>query len=108
MTSVASQKGTHHIIFQTCIINGYPTEYPRIYGTDTSAGYPERISRRQSRNLAISFIQVGKDKAGKRFLKMLDDELVKDGCKFDIVDTKTCTEVKQLGLVETLRQAITD
>jgi len=36
--------------------------------------------------LAISFIQVGRDKGARRFLKMLDDDL--KGCKFDVVDTK--------------------
>ncbi|ELR14258.1 von Willebrand factor, type A, putative [Acanthamoeba castellanii str. Neff] len=83
--------------------------------------------------LAISFIQVGQDKGARRFLKMLDDDLT--GCKFDIVDTKacrdshstapphtphsersgltgcfhqSCDEVAQIGLIETLRQAITD
>lgn len=56
----------------------------------------------------ISFIQVGKDAEASRFLKRLDDDLVKQGAKHDIVDTKTMDEVEQMGLTETLMAALND
>lgn len=46
----------------------------------------------------LSFIQVGNDSGAKSFLKALDDDLVNAGAKFDIVDTKTCDEIDDLGL----------
>ncbi len=56
----------------------------------------------------ISFLQVGKDAEASRYLKSLDDDLEKQGAKFDIVDTKTFEEVEALGLTETLVAALTD
>lgn len=57
----------------------------------------------------ISFIQVGNDQAATEFLKALDDELESAGAKFDIVDTKTCDEIDELGLsVEDIINAALD
>jgi hypothetical protein len=60
--------------------------------------------------LAISFIQIGKDKEATEYLKFLDDQLQKKGAKFDIVDTITIEEIveKGLTLTEVLLRAITD
>jgi len=46
----------------------------------------------------LSFIQVGNDPEARSFLKALDDDLESAGAKFDIVDTKTCDEIDELGL----------
>lgn len=56
----------------------------------------------------LTFIQVGRDVEATKFLKALDDDLVKAGAKFDIVDTKTIDEVEQIGLTETLLAALND
>ena len=60
--------------------------------------------------LAISFLQVGKDQAAQSFLQHLDDGLEKEGAKFDIVDTKTFAEIEEKGmtLTEVLAAAIED
>lgn len=58
--------------------------------------------------LAISFIQVGKDPQARRFLKVLDDELQSAGAKFDIVDTRTIDEMEDMTLAEVLVMAISD
>ncbi len=52
-------------------------------------------SRRMDRDeeLAISFIQVGKDPHATRFLKVLDDEMQSAGAKFDICDTITMDDM---------------
>ncbi|PLZ95880.1 hypothetical protein CEN50_20845 [Fischerella thermalis CCMEE 5268] len=67
-------------------------------------------SRRMDRDeeLAISFIQVGKDPHASRFLKVLDDELQTAGAKFDICDTITMDDMEDLSLSEVLLNAIND
>jgi uncharacterized protein YegL len=56
----------------------------------------------------ISFLQVGKDPQASAFLKKLDDDLVKQGAKHDIVDTKTMEEIESIGLTEALIASLTD
>ena len=46
----------------------------------------------------ISFIQVGNDAGATEYLQALDDKLEGAGAKFDIVDTKTCDQIDELGL----------
>lgn len=58
--------------------------------------------------LAISFIQVGKDAQATRFLKVLDDELQGAGAKFDICDTITMDDMEDMSLSEVLLNAIND
>ncbi|WP_414578996.1 vWA domain-containing protein [Anabaena sp. CCY 9402-a] len=67
-------------------------------------------SRRMDKDeeLAISFIQVGKDAQATRFLKVLDDELQSAGAKFDICDTITMDDMEDMSLSEVLLNAITD
>ena len=52
--------------------------------------------------LAVSFIQVGSDPAARRFLKILDDEMVRAGAPHDICSTVTLDEAEGLGLTEVL------
>ena len=56
----------------------------------------------------IQFVQVGKDPGASAFLKKLDDDLTKQGAKFDIVDTKTMEELENIGLTEALIAALED
>jgi uncharacterized protein with von Willebrand factor type A (vWA) domain len=67
-------------------------------------------SRRMERDeeLAISFIQVGKDAQATKFLKILDDELQGAGAKFDICDTITMEDMEDISLTEVLLNAIND
>ena len=58
--------------------------------------------------LAISFIQIGKDISAQIFLKKMDDDLQGAGAKFDIVDTITMTDMENRSLEETLFNAIMD
>lgn len=58
--------------------------------------------------LAISLIQVGKDKLATEFLKALDDQLQGAGAQFDIVDTVTIDDMEDLTLSEVLLNAISD
>jgi hypothetical protein len=58
--------------------------------------------------LAVSFLQVGRDPKASEFLKSLDDNLVNLGAKFDIVDTKTCDELDSLTIDDVLLAAVND
>lgn len=58
--------------------------------------------------LAISFIQIGKDAGATAFLKSLDDDLQGKGAKFDIVDAVTAEEAENMTFIELLTKAITD
>ncbi|MGL5197198.1 MAG: vWA domain-containing protein [Chroococcales cyanobacterium] len=58
--------------------------------------------------LAISFIQIGNDRTATQFLKALDDDLIKAGAKFDIVDTLTIDDMEEMTLTEVLMNAIID
>ena len=60
--------------------------------------------------LAISFLQIGTDVGAQKFLQSLDDDLEKQGAKFDIVDTKTFEEIEKSGMTmaEVLTAAIND
>lgn len=59
-------------------------------------------------DLAISFIQIGGAVEATRFLKILDDELIGAGAKFDIVDTVTQDDMENMTLQEVLLKAIND
>lgn len=58
--------------------------------------------------LAITFLQVGADKEASAFLKRLDDDLQKEGARFDIVDFKTEEELTSMGVEAILLAAIND
>jgi len=59
-------------------------------------------------DLAITFLQVGTDAKATAFLKRLDDDLQKEGAKFDIVDFKTEEELQKMGAEAVLLAAIED
>ena len=67
-----------------------------------------RAAKRVQRadELVISFIQIGTDSGARRFLKILDDEMVRAGAPFDIVTTVTLDEAEGMGLTEVLTSAL--
>lgn len=58
--------------------------------------------------LALSFIQVGRDRNATDFLKALDDKLQGIGAAFDIVDTITVSDMEDMTISEVLLSAIND
>ncbi len=56
----------------------------------------------------IAFLQIGDTFEGKDFCIDLDDNLVNEGAKYDIVDTETFDELKQGGIVNALIDALLD
>lgn len=57
--------------------------------------------------LAITFLQVGNGSFGTALLRELDDNLVGEGARFDIIDTKNFDDLQKAGLTGALAQAIT-
>jgi len=58
--------------------------------------------------LGISFIQIGKDRNATEYFKALDDLLEDAGAKFDIVDTITLEDMRQMSLTQVLLNALID
>ncbi len=58
--------------------------------------------------LAISFLQIGRDPGAAAFLRKLDDELQSAGAKFDIVDTKTFDDLESVSIEDALLAAVND
>lgn len=64
------------------------------------------LEMKTDEELSISIIQVGDDERAAAWLKELDENLVKDGAKFDIVDTMSCNEMKNIDFAEIIRRSI--
>ncbi|HEY9731347.1 MAG TPA: hypothetical protein V6C89_05510 [Drouetiella sp.] len=56
----------------------------------------------------VTFLQIGDTFNGKSFCIDLDDNLVNEGAKYDIIDTKTFDELKDEGLTQALIDAVTE
>ena len=98
------RKGTARPETIVVVTDGEPDDVRAVVKTILQAS--KRLDRDEE--LAISLVQVGKDPNARRFLKLLDDELVAAGAPFDIVDTVTLDEVEELGLTEVLLNAVYD
>ena len=66
----------------------------------------KRIDR--DTEIGISFIQIGSDPEATQFLAELDNDLAKNGAKYDICDTLTLDELEDIPPSEVLFRAITD
>lgn len=86
------------------ITDGAPSDHKAVIRIIIDAS--QRIDRDEE--LAISLIQVGRDKQATAFLKALDDQLQSSGAKFDIVDTITVDDMQDMSLTDVLLKAITD
>jgi uncharacterized protein with von Willebrand factor type A (vWA) domain len=86
------------------VTDGEPDDQKAVMKTIVEA--TRRIDRDEE--LGVSMVQVGTDPLATRFLKALDDDLVKVGAKFDICDTITLQEMEDLTLTEVLLRAIHD
>ncbi len=86
------------------ITDGEPTDRKAVINLimDTSG----KVDREDE--LGISFIQVGTDKKATEFFKALDDDLEEAGAKFDIVDTVTVDDMKDMSLTDVLLNALID
>ena len=58
--------------------------------------------------IRMTFLEIGEEFDGEKLIKLLDDYLVYEGAKYDIVDSLTFNEVRQMGLVDALKHAINE
>jgi von Willebrand factor type A domain len=86
------------------VTDGEPDDQKAVMKTIVDA--TRRLDRDEE--LGLSLVQVGKDPLASRFLKALDDDLVRVGARFDICDTVTLDEMEELSLTEVLLRAIHD
>lgn len=56
--------------------------------------------------VTITFLQIGDTFTGRDFCVDLDENLVREGAKYDLVHTKTFAELKQEGIIDALIDAI--
>jgi Mg-chelatase subunit ChlD len=86
------------------VTDGEPDDKTAVLRTIIDAA--RKVEREEE--LGVSLVQVGSDAQATRFLKVLDDDLVGAGARFDIVDTVTLDEMEDIGLTEVLLRAIYD
>jgi Mg-chelatase subunit ChlD len=86
------------------ITDGEPTDHKAVIRLIIEAA--NRVDRDDE--LAISLIQVGSDRKAKACLRALDDQLQGAGAQFDIVDTITIDDMRDMTLPEVLLHAIRD
>jgi uncharacterized protein with von Willebrand factor type A (vWA) domain len=86
------------------ITDGEPDDRKAVMRSIVEAS--QKIDR--DKELAVSLIQVGKDRTAAEFLKALDDRLESAGAKFDIVDTIPMDDMEDMTLTEVLLNAIID
>ncbi len=98
----AKGTGRHETI--VVVTDGEPDDARAVIRTIVEAS--KRMKRDEE--LGVSFVQVGCDPGARRFLKVLDDDLVRAGAPFDICDTVTLDEAEGMGLTEVLLAAVTD
>jgi hypothetical protein len=58
--------------------------------------------------VVVVFLQIGDTFDGQSFCQGLDDHLIAEGAKFDIVDTQSFAQLKTKGLVNALVDSIVD
>lgn len=64
---------------------------------------------RDARDVTVVFFQIGgADFKGQRFLSYLDNQLVADGARFDIVKNVPMERLEQIGLAQSLVDSIQD
>ncbi len=91
-------------IIVLCVTDGEPNDQKAVAKVITKAAN----AIESDDEIGIQFIQIGTDATATKFLKSLDDDLVSQGAKFDIVDTKTCDEIESMSMTDVFIQALTD
>jgi hypothetical protein len=95
--------GTHRPETILVVTDGAPDDEKAVMRAIIRAA--KRVQRHDE--LVVSFIQIGTDAGARRFLKILDEEMVRAGAPHDIVSTVTLDEAEGMGLTEVLLSALT-
>jgi hypothetical protein len=86
------------------VTDGLPNDEDAVAKVITKAA--ARLEK--SSEMSITFIQVGEDQHARDYLKRLDDDLEREGAKYDIVDTITMDDLGDKDLTQALSDAITE
>jgi len=84
------------------LTDGVPNRGPKIEQViiDATKGL------RRDGEVQITFLEIGEEYSGTALLKYLDDYLVHEGAKYDVVDAITFDELKNLNLEDALTRVI--
>lgn len=87
-----------------CVTDGVPDDEPAV--AKAIVNFTKKLD--SDDEAGIQFLQIGDDSHARAFLKRLDDNLEKEGAKFDIVDTKNADELDKVSLTDILVEAVND
>ncbi len=88
--------------FIVVVTDGEPSDHHAV--SRAIIGFTKKLD--SDKECGIQFVQIGKDLGATRFLKALDEDLERQGAKFDIVGTVTVEEAENMPFVEILLKAI--
>jgi len=105
--ALAKHKPDGHPVLVVVITDGLPNvpRNPRVVNR-ALIDFTQRLSNPEE--IVVTILQIGDTFEGRDFCVDLDDNLVNEGAKYDIVDTKTFAELKQEGLVNAMIDAIVE
>lgn len=84
------------------LTDGIPNRGPKIEQVIIDA----TKSMQRDGEIQITFLEIGAEYAGTALLKYLDDYLVHDGARYDVVDAITFDELKNMNLEDALTRVI--
>lgn len=87
-----------------CMTDGAPTDTKAV--EDVIIAATKRM--KSDDELAIQMVRVGNDVGAAEFLKHLDDNLVKNGAAFDIVDTTDIGDTEDFSFEELVNKSFND
>ena len=100
----ASQQGRNRPVVIAVITDGLPNNARALKKAIVEA----TASMQRPDEIAITFLQVGRDRSGVNLVHELDDGLMRQGATFDIVDCKDFGDLLNVGLGRALVDAISE
>jgi uncharacterized protein YegL len=100
----AKAKGSAKPISVFCVTDGTPDNQSELSKVIIDA--TKKMDKDEE--IGISFLQIGNDNNATKFLRELDDDLQKQGAKFDIVDAKTQDEIANTTITQLIIDGLED
>jgi len=99
---LSTQRGRPLLV--VVMTDGMPNRGPKVENVIIQATQ----EMRSPGEIKVTFLEIGEEYDGRALLKYLDDYLIHDGAKYDIVDTLTFDQLKQIGLAGAMVHAFED
>ncbi len=103
-TNKANHQGQSSPVVIAVITDGLPNNARALKKAIVEA----TLAMERPDEIAITFLQVGRDRSGVNLVHELDDDLVRQGARFDIVDCKDFGDLLNAGLGRALADAISE